>query len=72
MSKKVKSVKIEFADVHSWWDYFVYEEIDGSDTVVGFIKEDKDGVQFVVGQDEATYNFKSLEAATNFAGSGVW
>jgi hypothetical protein len=69
MSKKVK---IEFSTDHGWWDYWVYQEIDGSDTVVGFIKDHKDGAEFVVGQDEATYKFKSLEEATNFAGSGVW
>lgn len=71
MSKKRKNVKIDFAS-GGWWDYFVTQEIDGSDEVVGFIKGFKDGIEFVVGQDEATYKFKSVEDATNFAVHGRW
>jgi hypothetical protein len=75
MSKTRKNVQIDFAS-DGWWDYFVTQEIDGSDEVVGFIKGYKDGnrsvVEFVVGQDEANYKFKSVEDATNFAVSGKW
>ena len=71
MSKKRKNVKIDFAS-GGWWDYFVTQEIDGSVEVVGFIKGFKDGIEFVVGQDEANYKFKSLEDATNFAVHGEW
>jgi hypothetical protein len=72
MTETRKNVQIDAAS-GGWWDYFVTQDIDGSDTVVGFIKGHQDGiVSFVVGQDEAIYDFRSLEDATNFAVSGKW
>jgi hypothetical protein len=68
-----KGIKIEKAgDVNGWWDYWVYKEIDGSDTVVGFIKEHSQGGQFVVGQDQAQYNFDTVEETKAFVQSGRW
>jgi len=68
-----KGIKIENATTsNSWWDYWVYKDIDGSDTIVGFIKEHSKGGQFVVGDNYAQYNFDTIEETKAFAQSGRW
>ena len=68
-----KSIQIQKAGEHSYWDFEVYTEKDYSDTLTGFVKQHDDGdVEFVVESNQAMYHKKSMDEMVKFVQNGTW